>query len=137
MTSITGVNNNEFQLTRGKELNQKAGVDKTCDFVKEAIEFGNGLPDIRTTGQCLEALKQAGFEDIWAKDLTEESPLPWYLPFDSSQFSLSSFRVTTVGRFVTRNMLMALEYVGLVPKGSQRVQAFLEKGADGLLEAGR
>ncbi|XP_057495607.1 cycloartenol-C-24-methyltransferase-like [Actinidia eriantha] len=204
MTSITGVNNNEFQIIRGKELNRKAGVDKTCDFVKadfmkmpfpdnsfdavysfeatchapnaigcykeicrvlkpghffaasewcmtdsfhpqnkehqtmkEAIEFGNGLPDIRTTGQCLEALKQAGFEDIWAKDLTEESPLPWYLPFDSSQFSLSSFRVTTVGRFVTRNMLMALEYVGLVPKGSQRVQAFLEKGADGLLEAGR
>ncbi|PSS26476.1 Cycloartenol-C-24-methyltransferase [Actinidia chinensis var. chinensis] len=192
MTSITGVNNNEFQITRGKELNRKAGVDKTCDFVKElnrkagvdktcdfvkvgcykeicrvlkpghffaasewcmtdsfhpknkehqtmkeAIEFGNGLPDIRTTGQCLEALKQAGFEDIWAKDLTEESPLPWYLPFDNCQFSLSSFRVTAVGRFVTRNMLMALEYVGLVPKGSQRGQAFLEKGADGLLEAGR
>jgi hypothetical protein len=26
------------------------------------IEIGNGLPDIRSTGKCLEALKQAGFE---------------------------------------------------------------------------
>lgn len=26
------------------------------------IEIGDGLPDIRTTGKCLEALKQAGFE---------------------------------------------------------------------------
>lgn len=36
------------------------------------IELGNGLPDIRLTKQCLEALKQAGFEvgiKIMAKPL--------------------------------------------------------------------
>ncbi|CAF1884466.1 unnamed protein product [Brassica napus] len=116
-------------ITRGKELNRLAGVDKTCNFVKadfmkmpfpentfdavyaiEAtchapdaygcykeifrvlkpgqcfaayewcmtdafdpanaqhqkikaeIEIGDGLPDIRLTSKCLEALKQAGFE---------------------------------------------------------------------------
>ncbi|KAF7144284.1 hypothetical protein RHSIM_Rhsim05G0184300 [Rhododendron simsii] len=162
MTSITGLNNNEYQITRGKELNRKAGLDKTCDYVKadfmkmpfpdnsfdaayaieatchapdavgcykeihrvlkpgqcfaayewcmtnsfdpnnkehqsikREIELGNGLPDIRTTTQCLEALKQAGFE------------------------------------------LMVLECVGLAPKGSQRVQAFLEKSAEGLFDGGR
>lgn len=26
------------------------------------IELGNGLPDVRLTRQCLEALEQAGFE---------------------------------------------------------------------------
>lgn len=26
------------------------------------IELGNGLPDIRLTHQCLEAVKKAGFE---------------------------------------------------------------------------
>lgn len=26
------------------------------------IEIGDGLPDIRSTRKCLEALKQAGFE---------------------------------------------------------------------------
>ncbi|XWS35539.1 hypothetical protein CRYUN_Cryun20dG0005600 [Craigia yunnanensis] len=128
-TSVMGLNNNEYQIARGKELNCIAGMDKSCDFVKadfmkmpfpdnsfdavyaiEAtchapdaygcykeiyrvlkpgqcfaayewcmtdsfdphnqehqkikaeIEIGDGLPDIRLTRQCLEALKQAGFE---------------------------------------------------------------------------
>ncbi|KAM5552211.1 cycloartenol-C-24-methyltransferase [Rosa sericea] len=206
-TSITGLNNNEYQITRGKELNRIVGIDKTCDFVKadfmkipfpensfdavyaiEAtchapdaygcykeiyrvlkpgqcfaayewcmtdsfdpnnaehqkikaeIEIGDGLPDIRLTGKCLEALKQAGFEVIWEKDLAKdvkESPLPWYLPLDKSRISLSSFRLTAVGRFFTKNMVKALEYVGLAPQGSQRVQDFLEKAAEGLVEGGK
>nr|VDC78729.1 unnamed protein product [Brassica rapa]VDC86177.1 unnamed protein product [Brassica oleracea] len=61
-SSVTGINNNEYQITRGKELNRLAGVDKTCNFVKAEIEIGDGLPDIRLTSKCLEALKQAGFE---------------------------------------------------------------------------
>ncbi|KAL6125023.1 hypothetical protein ACLB2K_077531 [Fragaria x ananassa] len=206
-TSITGLNNNEYQISRGKELNRIAGVDKTCDFIKadfmkipfpentfdavyaiEAtchapdaygcyqeiyrvlkpgqcfaayewcmtdsfdpnnaehqkikaeIEIGDGLPDIRLTGKCLEALKEAGFEIIWEKDLAKdvkESPLPWYLPLDKSRISLSSFRLTAVGRFFTKNMVKALEYVGLAPQGSQRVQDFLEKAAEGLVEGGK
>ncbi|XP_058215902.1 cycloartenol-C-24-methyltransferase-like isoform X2 [Rhododendron vialii] len=204
MTSITGLNNNEYQITRGKLLDRKAGVDKSCDYIKadfmkmpfpdnsfdaayaieatchapdvvgcykeihrvlkpgqcfaayewcmtssfdpnnkehqsikREIELGNGLPDIRTTTQCLEALKQVGFEVIWERDIGADLPLPWYLPLDTSGFSLSSFRVTAAGRFVTRNMLMVLESVGLAPKGSQRVQAFLEKSAEGLFDGGR
>ncbi|KAJ9680855.1 hypothetical protein PVL29_019999 [Vitis rotundifolia] len=31
--------------------------------IKAEIEIGDGLPDIRLTRQCLEALKQAGFEE--------------------------------------------------------------------------
>uniref|UniRef100_A0A2P2LHM7 Cycloartenol-C-24-methyltransferase n=1 Tax=Rhizophora mucronata TaxID=61149 RepID=A0A2P2LHM7_RHIMU len=34
LTSVTGLNNNEYQISRGKELNRIVGVDKTCDFVK-------------------------------------------------------------------------------------------------------
>ena len=30
--------------------------------IKSEIELGNGLPDVRSTRQCLEALKLAGFE---------------------------------------------------------------------------
>ncbi|KAM1812045.1 hypothetical protein ACFX12_028611 [Malus domestica] len=33
VVSITGLNN-EYQITRGKELNRIVGVDKTCNFVK-------------------------------------------------------------------------------------------------------
>ncbi|XP_027355580.1 cycloartenol-C-24-methyltransferase-like [Abrus precatorius] len=203
-TSITGLNNNEYQITRGKELNRIAGVDKTCDFVKadfmnmpfpdnsfdaayaieatchapdaygcykeifrvlkpgqyfaayewcmtEAfdpnneehqkikaiIEVGDGLPDIRLAEKCAEALRQAGFEVIMEKDLAVESPIPWYYPLDTSHFSLSSFRLTAVGRLLTRNLVKALEFVGLAPKGSLRVQDFLEKAAEGLVDGGK
>jgi len=203
-TSVTGLNNNDYQITRAKELNRLAGLGETCDFVKadfmnmpfsdntfdavyaieatchapdpvgcykeiyrvlkpgqcfavyewcitdhydpnnaihkrikDEIELGNGLPDIRSTQQCLQAVKDAGFEVIWDKDLAVDSPLPWYLPLDPSRFSLSSFRLTTVGRLVTRNMVKALEYIGLAPEGSQRVSNFLEKAADGLVEGGK
>ncbi|KAL3654820.1 hypothetical protein CASFOL_000606 [Castilleja foliolosa] len=104
-TSVTGLNNNEYQITRGKALNRVGGVDQTCDFVKV----------------------------IWEKDLAKDSPIPWYLPMDTSQLSLSSFRLTAIGRFFTRNMVMALEKLGVAPKGSQRVQSFLEKAAEGLV----
>ncbi|KAJ6846576.1 cycloartenol-C-24-methyltransferase 1 isoform X1 [Iris pallida] len=152
-TSITGLNNNEYQISRGEELNRIAGLSQTCNFVKadfmkmpfsdstfdaiyaiEAtchapdavgcykeiyrvlkpgqcfaayewcmtkhydpknqehqklkaeIELGNGLPDVRTTDQCLEALKLAGFEVVMEKDLALDSPVPWYLPLDTSVF---------------------------------------------------
>ncbi|PIN08562.1 SAM-dependent methyltransferase [Handroanthus impetiginosus] len=203
-TSITGLNNNEYQISRGKVLNRMAGVDRTCNFVKadfmnmpfpdnyfdavyeiEAtchapdvvacykeiyrvlkpgqcfaayewcmtdafdpnnkehqkikaeIELGNGLPDIRLTRECLETVKKAGFEVVWEKDLAVDSPVPWYLPMEGSHFSLSNFRLTAVGRLFTRNMVMALEKLGIAPKGSQRVQAFLEKAAEGLVAGGK
>ncbi|XP_071721724.1 cycloartenol-C-24-methyltransferase-like [Rutidosis leptorrhynchoides] len=203
LTSVTGLNNNEYQISRGKELNRLAGVDN-CDFVKadfmkmplpdnsfdaiyaiEAtchapdaygcykeiyrvlkpgqcfgayewcmthsfnpenkehqnikaeIEIGNGLPDIRTTKQCLEALKQAGFEVVWEKDVAVDSPIPWYSVLDSSQFSLSNFRATRLGHFVTRTMVKFLEAVGMAPQGSVRVHKFLEQAADGLVAGGK
>nr|DAD42404.1 TPA_asm: hypothetical protein HUJ06_000634 [Nelumbo nucifera] len=203
-TCITGLNNNEYQISRGIELNHIAGVHKTCNFlkadfmkmplpdntfdaiyaieatchapdalgcykeihrvlkpgqyfaayewcmtdsydpnnavhqkIKAEIELGDGLPDIRSTKQCLEALKLAGFEVIWEKDLAVDSPLPWYLPLDATHFSLSSFRLTALGRFLTRNLVKFLEFVNLAPEGSQRVQAFLEKAAESLVEGGR
>ncbi|KAK7334600.1 hypothetical protein VNO80_26360 [Phaseolus coccineus] len=37
-TSILGLNNNEYQITRGKELNRIAGLDKTCNFIKKQLQ---------------------------------------------------------------------------------------------------
>ncbi|CAM8946007.1 unnamed protein product [Rhodiola kirilowii] len=202
--SVVGLNNNEFQINRGRELNRLAGVDQTCEFVKadfmkmpfsdntfdaayalEAtchapdalgcykeifrvlkpgqyfvadewcmtdaydpsnaehqrikaeIEVGDGLPDIRTTHQILDALRGAGFEITWEKDLAKDSPVPWYLPLDKSRLSLTSFRITAVGRFFTSNMVRAFEFVGLAPKGSHRVYSFLERAAVGLFDGGK
>ncbi|KAJ4822737.1 Cycloartenol-C-24-methyltransferase [Turnera subulata] len=175
-TSVTGLNNNEYQIARGKELNRLAGVDITCDFVKAdfmkmpfpdnsydavyAIEATCHAPDaygcyseiyrVLKPGQHFAAYEWCMTDSfdpqnqqhqkikvIWSKDLAVGSPLPWYLPLDKSHFSLSSFRLTAAGRFITKNMVKVLEYVGLAPKGSQRVQDFLEKAAEGLVEGGK
>ncbi|EEE60146.1 hypothetical protein OsJ_13040 [Oryza sativa Japonica Group] len=199
--SVTGLNNNAYQISRGKELNFSVGLSETCNFVKadfmnmpipdatfdaayaiEAtchapdavgvyreicrvlkpgqlfaldewcmtdkydpgnsrhrsikaeIELGNGLPDIRTTKQCIQALKDAGFEVVSVKDLAEDSPLPWYLPLDSSQFSLNGFRLTRVGRFITHMLVKTLECLHVAPQGSLRVSSFLETAAEGLVK---
>jgi sterol 24-C-methyltransferase len=47
------------------ELCLTDGFDQTnakhCE-IKAEIELGSGLPDIRSTRQCIQAMKDAGFE---------------------------------------------------------------------------
>uniref|UniRef100_A0A804R0M7 SAM-dependent methyltransferase Erg6/SMT-type domain-containing protein n=1 Tax=Zea mays TaxID=4577 RepID=A0A804R0M7_MAIZE len=50
---------------------------------KAEIELGDGLPDIRTTRQCVQAMKDAGFEVVFAKDLAQAFSLPM-VPDDGS-----------------------------------------------------
>ncbi|KAG4966749.1 hypothetical protein JHK87_032400 [Glycine soja] len=147
-TSITGLNNNEYQITRAKADFMKMpfpdnnfdavyAIEATCHAPDvEEIEVGDGLPDIRLTTKCVEALKQAGFEVIWEKDLAVDSPVPWYFHLDASHFSLSTFPLTSIGRFFTRSLIRALEFVRLAPRGSLKVQEILQRAADGLLEGG-
>lgn len=160
--SVTGLNNNEYQITRGKVLNRRSRLLDSCSFLKadfmsipvpdasydavyaieatchapnatdcyreihrvlkpgqcfagyewcltdafnaddqthreckSEIELGNGLPDIRTTREVKQALREAGFE------------------------------------------VRVLERIRIAPSGSFRVQKFLERGADALVEGGR
>ncbi|ONK65449.1 uncharacterized protein A4U43_C07F37230 [Asparagus officinalis] len=106
-------------------------------MIKSELELSNGLPDIRSTSQCLVALKLAGFEVVWEKDLAVDSPLPWYLPLDINVFSITRFRLTSFGRFITKSFVKTLQFVGLSPAGSDRDSSFLEKAAGGLVEGGR
>jgi len=202
--SVTGLNNNDTQIARGKVLTKKAGLEKIQDYlkadfmnmpvpdntydavytieaschapdpvacyteikrvlkpgqlfagyewcmtdaydpqnkshqrIKEEVELGNGLPDIRSTKQVLEALKTAGFEIVMESDLATVSPVPWYQPLDPNHFSLSTLRLTPVGRFFTHNMVRVLEALKIAPEGSTRVSTFLEQGLFGLVDGGR
>lgn len=72
--------------------------------IKREVEPGNGLPNIKSVGQSLEALKLTGFEVLWEKDVVADSPLPCHLSLDTTQ--------------ITRNMVKALEIVGLTLRGS-------------------
>ncbi|XP_024395494.1 cycloartenol-C-24-methyltransferase 1 [Physcomitrium patens] len=202
--SVTGLNNNDTQIARGKVLTEKAGLSHLVDYmkadfmkipvadntydavytieaschapdpvacyseirrvlkpgqlfagyewcitdaynpgnkdhkrIKEEIELGNGLPDIRSTRQVLQALKDAGFEILMEEDLAKHSQVPWYQPLDPNHFSLSTLRLTPIGRFFTHNMVRVLEALKIAPEGSARVSTFLEQGMFGLVDGGR
>ncbi|CAI5491410.1 unnamed protein product [Closterium sp. Naga37s-1] len=201
--TVTGLNNNEYQISRGKVLNRRHRALEACGFikadfmsipvpdasfdavyaieatchapdavgcysevkrvlkpgqcfaayewcltdaydpnnpqhqeVKREVELGNGLPDIRTTAQVRQALLDTGFELLEAADLTETAEVAWHMPLDPSYFSLSQFKLTRVGRFLTTTLVQVLERLRIAPAGSYRVQKFLERGADALVEGG-
>ncbi|CAI5948449.1 unnamed protein product [Closterium sp. NIES-64] len=170
--TVTGLNNNEYQISRGKVLNRRHRALEACGFikadfmsipvpdasfdavyaieatchapdavgcysevkrvlkpgqcfaayewcltdaydpnnpqhqeVKREVELGNGLPDIRTTAQVRQALLDAGFELLEAADLTETAEVAWHKPLDPSYFSLSQFKLTRLGRFLTTTLV--------------------------------
>jgi hypothetical protein len=43
---------------------------------------------------------------VYEKDQAKDSSIPWYLPLDASQLSLSGFRLTAIGRFFTRTLVL-------------------------------
>ncbi|KAG0547072.1 hypothetical protein BDA96_01G048000 [Sorghum bicolor] len=201
---ITGLNYNDYQISRGKELVFSAGLNEQCSFlkgdfmnmpiadntfdaayaiqatchapdaqgvyseiyrvlkpgqyfaldewcltdrfdpnngkhlaIKAEIELGDGLPDIRTTRQCVQAMKDAGFEVICAKDLAQDFPCPWYQMMDPNNFSWTSFQCTRPGRIITRAIVNALEFLRIAPAGSAGIYSFLTSASDGLLKGGR
>ncbi|XP_066383594.1 cycloartenol-C-24-methyltransferase 1-like isoform X2 [Miscanthus floridulus] len=201
---ITGLNYNDYQISRGKELIFSAGLSEQCSFlkgdfmnmpiadntfdaayaieatchapdaqgvyseiyrvlkpgqyfaldewcltnrfdpnntkhlaIKAEIELGDGLPDIRTTRQCVQAMKDAGFEVICAKDLAQDFPCPWYQTIDPNNFSWTSFQCTRLGRIITRAIVNTLEFLRIAPAGTTGTYNLLISASDGLLKGGR
>lgn len=108
--------------------------------LKENIEVGDGLPDIDSTQQVLDALRKVGFEIVEEKDLAvpdQINPIPWYDPFAPSYFSLSGIKVTQFGINVTHTTLNVLEKVGLLTKGTTATHSMLIRAQKGLVKGGR
>lgn len=64
---------------------------------------------------ALDALRAAGFEIIEYKDLAQVddiNPVPWYQPLVPA-WSLSGFRLTTIGKMTTHYFVNALEKIGM------------------------
>jgi sterol 24-C-methyltransferase len=105
--------------------------------IKKGIEEGDALPDIWYMRDVIEALKQAGFEVVSSRDMAPESDpeTPWYLPL-SGKWSLTGFKHTTAGRWLTNKLVRVLETARVAPKGSTAVSSFLNAGADALVKGG-
>ncbi|MGM0576136.1 MAG: methyltransferase domain-containing protein [Myxococcota bacterium] len=107
--------------------------------IKKGIEEGDALPDIARTHEVDEALREAGFELIDARDRALEChpSTPWYLPLTGEERTLSSIPRTPVGRSVTNVATRVMERLRIAPEGTTAVSSFLNAAADSLVEGGR
>ena len=101
--------------------------------IRQEILIGNGLPTARTTHEVLAAMKAAGFQVTEEADLVKSADVTWYEPIDPYRFWVPwrdfwSFKTTLWGRAVTHYLVWFLELVGVAPKGSMGVSAFLKAG---------
>lgn len=90
--------------------------------IKSGIEVGNGLPYVTSTDAVLDALREAGFEIVEARDLAaieEVNSKPWYKPFEPS-YSLEGFKLTRVGIALTNTAVGLLEVRHVMPSRHQR-----------------
>jgi len=104
--------------------------------MKQGIERGNGLPDLITAQECVQALRDAGFEVEEHFDLAPQSDIPWYYPLTGRLTPSGIFHVP-LGRWIAKKGLAAIEYLKLAPAGSSATLDMLQKGAVCLVEGGR
>lgn len=109
------------------------------DFI---LQKGNGIPKMRKIAECLQALKNVGFEIEMHEDLANMGDsIQWYYPLEGDirkcqtmRDVLTTMAMTKLGRFTTTNFCRVLERIGLAPKGTVETQKFLEVAADALVE---
>lgn len=108
--------------------------------VKHTIEYGNGLPELATAEEVVEALKSAGFEvieyfDIAITSKKDGNPLGWYETLQGGM-KLSQIKHSTIGRFCTQRMCDTMEFLHVAPKGTSETHRMLCKAAEALAAGG-
>ena len=107
--------------------------------LKTDMEVGGGLQDIARPHEVDDALREAGFELLEARDLAvQPGPgIPWYQPLTGSGWSMAGFRSSDLGRWVTSASLRALETVRIVPRGATQVSDMLNLCAAAIAKSGQ
>ena len=108
--------------------------------LKAEMEYSGALPDIARPPEVDDAVRQAGFELLEARDLAADAPpgIPWYEPLvGSSRLSFARIRSSAGGRRVTHGTLWLLERLRIVPRGTTRVSSLLNRAAAAIAESGR
>jgi len=109
--------------------------------MKQDIELGNGLPDIITCGECLQAMEDAGFEIVYDSDLAANhgpNIETWMTPLMPSWNPFSQrFQFNCVGAVITNVAIASLETIRLAPAGTVKTQKVLQAGGFALRDAGQ
>jgi len=106
--------------------------------IRDRIEFSNATPDLLTTQQQLDVMKDAGFEILSATDQAAESDpsTPWYMALQGRDVSLASLARIPAGRRFTTAMTRVLERLRIAPPGTTEASELLNVAADSLVEGG-
>ncbi len=100
------------------------------------IEKGNGVPVIEDFETEVEAARAAGFEVLAAYDKGNDDDIPWYDSL-AGHWTLTGFKHTPAGRYVSDWMVWGLEKCWVAPAGSSAVHHLLCQTADDLVAGGR
>jgi sterol 24-C-methyltransferase len=111
--------------------------DPNHERIKLGIEKGNGVAALKKTQELDQCLKDAGFEIVDTKDwaTTSDPGLPWYSPL-AAGLSLTGFRNSRTGAFITHQFVRALETLKLSPQGTVHTHDVLRLAQRALVEGG-
>lgn len=106
----------------------------------QAIEEGDGLPDMCHTSACSKAVEQVGFEMLEARDCALDGGHadPWYRPLTPTwkPWVLPGFQFNPVVFKIFPYLLQALETIRVVPQGTSKTQVMLQAGGVGCERGG-
>ena len=106
----------------------------------QAIEEGDGLPDMCHTSVCSKAVEQVGFTMLEARDCALDGGHvdPWYRPLTPTwkPWVLPGFQFNPVVFKIFPYLLQALETIRVVPQGTSKTQVMLQAGGVGCERGG-
>ncbi|KIJ61846.1 hypothetical protein HYDPIDRAFT_95727 [Hydnomerulius pinastri MD-312] len=110
-----------------------------------AIEFGNGIPEMRPLSKAREAMVNVGFTIEHEEDLADRpDEVPWYYPLEGDIWKAQTawdyftvWRMSWSGKLVSHTTIRVLEMFGLIPKGTYEVGESLKVAADALVKGGQ
>lgn len=103
---------------------------------------GDGLPCVLSTDEVVQAMKDAGYENVESIDLVApenlaHNPVPWYQPFVGLSIkSLRSLAQSQLGAFICHKFLTVMEMSKLLPDGSVKSYEVLIAASKGLRYGG-
>jgi sterol 24-C-methyltransferase len=109
------------------------------NWIKKAIEVGDGLPDMCHTSVCTKAVIDSGFELVEARDCALDGHVePWFRPLTPSwnPTKWPRFQFNPVMFFLMPRILAFFEFIKLVPAGTSKTQVMLQAGGIGCERGG-
>ena len=109
--------------------------------IKFEIERGDGLPDLPPQSDVRRCMEEAGFHvldefDVHVEASVNGTQIPWYATLQGSTCSVSQFKHSKLGRFVTQLGVDVMETLRIAPKGTSQTHDMLCRAADNLALGG-